>query len=104
MNSILIKVALLSLLFATNNAVGTATPTPNIAGSEDIPPPCITPSYNGDDQRACSFGVSCDQRGLESPSCVTDDCNQDGSNSPSCVGKSISRDQYRKCNRTSYDL
>ena len=57
MNSILIKVALLSLLFATNNAVGTATPTPTIAGSEDIPPPCITPSYNGDDQRACAVLV-----------------------------------------------
>ena len=116
--NILSKVALLSLLVATNNAEvlrpkklaskqGTTTPAPpTIAGSEDIPPPCITPSSNGDDQRACgpgavcigtsSFGVSCDQRGLESPSCVTDGCNQDGSNSPSCLGKSISRDQYRK--------
>ena len=112
--NILSKVALLSLLFATNNAEvlrpkklaskqqGTTTPappTPTTTGSEDIPPPCITPSSNGDDQRACgpgavcigtsSFGVSCDQRGLESPSCVTDGCNQDGSNSPSCLGKSI---------------
>ena len=95
---------------------GTTTPAaapPAITGSEDIPPPCITPSSNGDDQRACgpgavcigtsSFGVSCDQRGLESPSCVTDGCNQDGSNSPSCLGKSISRDQYGKCNKTSYE-
>ena len=110
--NILSKVALLSLLFATNNAEvlrpkklaskqGTTTTTtpapPTIAGSEDIPPPpCITPSSNGDDQRACgpgavcigtsSFGVSCDQRGLESPSCVTDDCNQDGSNREHVIG------------------
>ena len=108
--NILSKVALLSLLFATNNAEvlrpkklaskqGTTTPAtapPTIAGSKDIPPPCITPSSNGDDQRACgpgavcigtsSFGVSCDQRGLESPSCVTDDCNQDGSNREHVIG------------------
>ena len=39
--NILSKVTLLSLLLATNNAVGATTPVSTVAGSDDILPPYI---------------------------------------------------------------
>ena len=96
--NILSKVTLLSLLLATDNAVGATTPVcPQLLGDQMIWSMSLR-SWCAVCFSTSSLGVSCDQRGLKSPSCVTDDYNQDGSNSPSCVGKSISG--YRSEPRT----
>lgn len=56
---------------------------------------CVTPAFNGEDQRGCGPGAvcmgasgnqGCNQEGLVNPSCVTSGCNQQNAINPSCVG------------------